>query len=164
MRTVTNQQGGGRHHRSAQDAEVVSITDAGAAHSDEIRSRMIKYAVAMGIRMVCLGLLFVLDGWFKLIAVAGAVFLPWFAVIIANGGDKAETPSDHLIGMPLQAALPAEPTEDAADPAGSDPADAPSSDSEDSPEDGSGMIIQGEIVEPGPAPTPHRKHQEGDAA
>jgi len=161
VRTVTNQQGGGRHPRSAQNAEVVSITDAGAAHSDEIRSRMIKYAVAMGIRMVCLGLLFVLDGWFKLIAVAGAVFLPWFAVIIANGGDKAETPSDHLIGTPLQAALPAEataPGDASQDGAGSSAA---------AGEDGdAGLIIQGEIVEQGPAaePTTRPNPHPGDAA
>ena len=157
MRTVTNQQGGGRHPRSAQNAEVVSITDAGTAHSDEIRSRMIKYAVAMGIRMACLGLLFVLDGWFKLIAVAGAVFLPWFAVIIANGGDKAETPSDHLIGTPLQAALPAEATK---------PGDGTPEDSTSSSDGEAGQIIQGEIVESAPPaePTAHPTPRQEDAA
>jgi hypothetical protein len=157
---VTNQQGGGRHPRSAQNAEVVSITDAGAAHSDEIRSRMIKYAVAMGIRMVCLGLLFVLDGWFKLIAVAGAVFLPWFAVIIANGGDKAETPSDHLIGTPLQAALPAEATT----PGDGSPEDSTSSTK--LADEGPGVIIRGEIVESAPQtePTARPNPRQGDAA
>ncbi|WP_247040560.1 DUF3099 domain-containing protein [Arthrobacter rhizosphaerae] len=79
------------------DAEVHSITDAATAHSEEMRQRMIKYAVAMGIRMVCLILVFVLDGWLKIIAVAGAVFLPWIAVVIANGGDKAEIHSDSLL-------------------------------------------------------------------
>ncbi len=160
MRTVTNQQGGGRHPRSAQNAEVVSITDAGTAHSDEIRSRMIKYAVAMGIRMACLGLLFVLDGWFKLIAVAGAVFLPWFAVIIANGGDKAETPSDHLIGTPLQAALPAEATKP-----GDGTPEGSTSSSESTDED-AGVIIQGEIVESAPPaePTARPNPRQGDAA
>lgn len=58
---------------------------------------MIKYALAMGIRMVCLVMIFVVDGWFKIIAVAGAVFLPWVAVVIANGNDKAEGHSDLLI-------------------------------------------------------------------
>ncbi len=51
----------------------------------------------MGIRMVCLILIFVVDGWFKLVAVAGAVFLPWIAVVIANGSDKAEIHSDSLL-------------------------------------------------------------------
>jgi len=79
------------------DTEVHSITDAAAAHSEEMRQRMIKYAVAMGIRMVCLVLVFVVDGWFKILPVIGAVFLPWFAVVIANGSDHAEVHSDSLI-------------------------------------------------------------------
>ena len=79
------------------DAEVHSITDAAAAHSEDMRERMIKYAVAMGIRMVCLILIFVVDGWFKILPVLGAVFLPWVAVVIANGSDKAEIHSDSLL-------------------------------------------------------------------
>ncbi|MEZ2389938.1 DUF3099 domain-containing protein [bacterium RCC_150] len=79
------------------DPIVHSITDAAAAHSDDMRERMIKYAVAMGIRMVCIILIFVVDGWFKIIAIAGAVFLPWIAVVIANGSDKAEVHSDALL-------------------------------------------------------------------
>jgi predicted tellurium resistance membrane protein TerC len=62
-----------------------------------MRERMIKYALAMGIRMVCIILIFVVDGWFKLVAVAGAVLLPWIAVVIANGSDKAEVHSDALL-------------------------------------------------------------------
>ncbi|VXB31944.1 conserved hypothetical protein [Arthrobacter sp. 9V] len=79
------------------DPEVHSITDAAAAHSEDMRDRMIKYAVAMGIRMVCIILIFVVDGWFKIIAIAGAVFLPWIAVVIANGNDKAEDHSESLL-------------------------------------------------------------------
>jgi hypothetical protein len=79
------------------DSQVHSITDAATAHSEEMRERMIKYSVAMGIRMVCLILVFVVDGWFKIIPVAGAVFLPWIAVVIANGSDKAEVHSDYLL-------------------------------------------------------------------
>jgi len=81
----------------SSDPEVHSITDAAAAHSEDMRERMIKYAVAMGIRMVCIVLIFVVDGWFKIIAIAGAVFLPWIAVVIANGNDKAEDHSDSLL-------------------------------------------------------------------
>jgi hypothetical protein len=89
--------GPGEPGRFSGDAEVHSITDAAAAHSEEMRQRMIKYAVAMGIRMVCLILVFMVDGWFKLLPVLGAVFLPWVAVVIANGSDKAEAPSDLLL-------------------------------------------------------------------
>ncbi|MEV7604292.1 DUF3099 domain-containing protein [Paenarthrobacter sp. NPDC089322] len=81
----------------SSDPEVHSITDAAAAHSEDMRDRIIKYAVAMGIRMVCIILIFVVDGWFKIIAVAGAVFLPWIAVVIANGSDKAEDHSESLL-------------------------------------------------------------------
>ncbi|GGH92041.1 DUF3099 domain-containing protein [Arthrobacter liuii] len=100
--------------RFSGDSEVHSITDAAGAHSEDMRQRMIKYALAMGIRMVCLILIFVVDGWFKIIAVAGAVFLPWIAVVIANGSDRAETPSDLLLDSAPLAELesPAPPVED----------------------------------------------------
>ncbi|MHA7288528.1 DUF3099 domain-containing protein [Arthrobacter sp. MDT3-24] len=87
----------GDPERFSGDSGVHSITDAAAAHSEDMRQRMIKYAVAMGIRMVCLILIFVVDGWFKLVMVAGAVFLPWIAVVIANGSDQAEVHSDSLL-------------------------------------------------------------------
>lgn len=45
---------------------------------------MVRYGVAMGVRMVCVILAFVLHGWFQLAAVIGAIALPYFAVVIAN--------------------------------------------------------------------------------
>lgn len=96
-----------------------------------MRERMIKYALAMAIRMVCLILIFVVDGWFKLVAVAGAVFLPWVAVVIANGSDKAEIHSDALLDYAPYAELGA--AEE------SEPAE--SSDTEDEP-----TVLQGELI------------------
>ncbi len=87
----------GDPQRFSRDTGVHSITDAASAHSEDMHRRMVKYALAMGIRMVCLVLIFVVDGWFKLLMVAGAVFLPWIAVVIANGSDKAEVHSDSLL-------------------------------------------------------------------
>lgn len=87
----------GDPERFSGDSSVHSITDAAGAHSEDMRQRMIQYSLAMGIRMVCLILIFVVDGWFKLLMVAGAVFLPWVAVVIANGNDKAEVHSDSLL-------------------------------------------------------------------
>ncbi|MHA7269033.1 DUF3099 domain-containing protein [Arthrobacter sp. HLT1-20] len=81
--------GAGRRSKfrhGAPAADVPAITNAAVAHSDEMRKRMVKYATAMGIRMVCLASIFVFDGWFKIIPVIGAVILPWVAVVIANGG------------------------------------------------------------------------------
>jgi hypothetical protein len=98
-----------------------------------MRERMIKYAVAMGIRMVCLILIFVVDGWFKLIPVLGAVFLPWVAVVIANGSDKAEIHSDSLLDYAPLAELDA--------PAG--PAVATSG----AADDASATLLQGELID-----------------
>ncbi len=50
---------------------------------------MVRYGVAMGVRMVCVILAFFLHGWFQLIAVAGAIILPYFAVVVANVSMRA---------------------------------------------------------------------------
>ena len=130
------------------DSEVHSITDAATAHSEEMRQRMIKYAVAMGIRMVCLILIFVVDGWFKIIPVIGAVFLPWFAVIIANGSDKAEIHADSLLDYAPLAQLDAPPPT----PATGRP----------EPEDPSMTLLQGELVDDEDSPKDGRSFPAGD--
>lgn len=56
-------------------------------------SRMIQYGVAMGIRIVCIALMFVVPGWWTLIPAAGAILIPYFAVVIANAA-KPAPPSD----------------------------------------------------------------------
>lgn len=87
--SATPKSGAGRrskYRHGAPVGNVQAITNAAVSHSEEMRSRMVKYSVAMGIRMVCLAAIFVFDGWFKLIPVIGAVVLPWVAVVIANGG------------------------------------------------------------------------------
>jgi len=45
---------------------------------------MLKYTIAMSIRVVCIGLCLVVPGWWVLIPAMGAVFLPYIAVVIAN--------------------------------------------------------------------------------
>lgn len=62
-----------------------SITSLASSPEDERRARMIKYSIAMGIRVLCLVLLiFVREWWLVIIVAAGAIFLPYFAVILAN--------------------------------------------------------------------------------
>lgn len=120
--------------RFSGDSGVHSITDAAAAHSEDMRQRMIKYALAMGIRMVCLILIFVVDGWFKLVMAAGAVFLPWIAVVIANGSDTAEVHSDAL--------LDSAPLAELENPAQAGPEAGPDTD-----------VLQGELIEDDDEPT-----------
>lgn len=61
-----------------------SVTSLPASPDHERHVRMIKYSVAMGIRMVCIVLLFFVHGWWLLLCAAGAILLPYFAVVIAN--------------------------------------------------------------------------------
>ena len=53
-------------------------------YGKEVRTRMIKYSVAMGIRMICIFAMLVVDGWLLIVCATGAIVLPYFAVIIAN--------------------------------------------------------------------------------
>lgn len=61
-----------------------SITSLPLSPELERRNRMIKYSIAMGIRMICVVMLFFVQGWWLLICAVLAVTLPYFAVVIAN--------------------------------------------------------------------------------
>jgi hypothetical protein len=47
---------------------------------------MIKYTIAMSIRVVCLVLMLFVHGWWLALCVAGAIILPYVAVVLANVG------------------------------------------------------------------------------
>ena len=47
---------------------------------------MIKYSVAMGVRVLCIIAILFVPGYWAIIPAIGAVFLPYFAVVIANVG------------------------------------------------------------------------------
>lgn len=89
------------------------ITTADTALDDDMKSRIIKYSITMGIRTLCFVaayFMFVADlkvlMW---ICVAGAVLLPYPAVIIANAGrERAEVDESALLdSAPLDALPPA---------------------------------------------------------
>ena len=95
--------------QSNDDQAVQSITDAQEGHTDEMRRRMVKYTVAMSIRLACLLLFFFVDGWLRWAFIAGAVFLPWIAVVIANSGSDqsnlqhSDSLLDHAPAAELEA-------------------------------------------------------------
>lgn len=64
-----------------QTHTVTSLQDSPEA---ERRARMMKYTLAMGIRLVCIAACFLVEGWWLLLPAFGAVFLPYFAVVTAN--------------------------------------------------------------------------------
>jgi Protein of unknown function (DUF3099) len=74
-----------------------SITELPPSPTDERRSRMIRYSLAMGLRMVCVVACFFVQGWWLLLPALGAVILPYIAVVAANaaqssGGRSVERP------------------------------------------------------------------------
>ena len=50
----------------------------------ERRSRMIKYTIAMSIRVLCIFAMLFAQGWWLAVFAAGAIFLPYVAVVLAN--------------------------------------------------------------------------------
>jgi len=63
---------------------VHTVTSAQTSPADDQAQRIRRYLTMMGIRVACFGLVFVLHGWLRWVAVIGAVLLPYFAVVTAN--------------------------------------------------------------------------------
>lgn len=76
-------------HRT-RDAHVALVTDAKRPMSEDIAYRERRYLVMMGIRVLCFALTIILfvshAGWFSAIPAVGAIVIPYFAVVFANGG------------------------------------------------------------------------------
>jgi hypothetical protein len=62
--------------------------------SEDIKYRQNRYLLMMAIRAVCFGvavLMFINHlGWLALLPAAGAILIPYFAVIFANGGREPD--------------------------------------------------------------------------
>ena len=86
-------------------AKPQAITSLPRSPDDDRHERMLKYSIAMGVRIVCIFVCFITPGWWILIPVAGAVILPYVAVVLANVGSK----SGGDVIDPGLAALPAHP-------------------------------------------------------
>ena len=70
------------------------VTQAHRSLSDDITYRQRRYLVMMGIRTICFGIAVVMFvnhmGWLTAIPAVGAIFLPYFAVVFANGGREPD--------------------------------------------------------------------------
>jgi hypothetical protein len=66
------------------DHDVQSVTSAPEARTEDQARRLKQYLFTMAIRTVCFILLVVIDAWYRWIFAAGAVFLPFVAVVAAN--------------------------------------------------------------------------------
>lgn len=64
------------------------LTAVGINPAADRAHRMKVYFIAMSIRLLCVASLFFVRGWWILLAAAGAVLLPYFAVLIANQAEQ----------------------------------------------------------------------------
>jgi hypothetical protein len=85
--------------RRRRDADAVyTVTDARRPMSEDIGYRERRYLITMGVRALCFLLTIVfavtLHGagrWLAVVAIIGAVVLPYVAVIFANGGREPDS-------------------------------------------------------------------------
>lgn len=61
-----------------------SITSLPLSPEEERRRRMMKYTIAMSVRVLCIVALLFAQGWWLVVFAAGAILLPYVAVVIAN--------------------------------------------------------------------------------
>lgn len=74
-----------------QRDEVYQITGARQAASVGRDFRTRRYLISMAIRTACfLGAVFV-DGWMRWVMIAGAILLPYIAVVMANDATEEDT-------------------------------------------------------------------------
>jgi hypothetical protein len=73
------------------------ITDARSAASQEQATRQRRYAITMAFRTACFIAMIFVPGVFRWVLFAGAVFLPYIAVIFANQAQQ-RPPGDAVRG------------------------------------------------------------------
>ena len=85
------------------------VTQARRPMSEDIRYRQNSYLLMMGIRLVCLiaALLMFVNhlGWLAGIPAVGAIFIPYIAVVFANGGrepDNVRGFMEHRMNLPTR--------------------------------------------------------------
>jgi Flp pilus assembly protein TadB len=84
----------GSKRRTSEDEHVISVTDAQPGHSEDLDSRIVRYAWMMSIRIVCFLLAVLTPSPWRWMFVVAAVFLPYFAVVMANArrSKRTQTP------------------------------------------------------------------------
>jgi hypothetical protein len=72
-------------------SDAVRITTARSSAADDMRSRQRRYAISMSIRLVCfIAAVVAWPSWLSWVFAAAAVFVPLFAVVMANAGDQRD--------------------------------------------------------------------------
>ena len=83
--------------QGAQLAKRQSVTSLDLSPEQERKQRMVRYTIAMSIRTLCIILGVISTGVLMWVFFALAIFLPYFAVVLANAqGGKSSKQSDRL--------------------------------------------------------------------
>lgn len=92
-----------KHQKIAQSA-----TSLPRSPSDDAGARFAKYMVTMGLRIACFLAMVLIQpyGWYTWVLGAGAVILPWVAVVIANVGEDTRETAAENPERQLEAAVP----------------------------------------------------------
>lgn len=78
------------------------VTSVGEAPDHERRRRMVIYTISMLTRFACVALVVFTSGIWQWVFGIGAVFLPYFAVVVANNaGGESKAVSEHRRIEPL---------------------------------------------------------------
>ncbi|WP_051710984.1 DUF3099 domain-containing protein [Streptomyces sp. NRRL S-350] len=94
--------------KSAGDGQVFRITGARSSLTEDVRGRQRRYVISMLLRTVCVLLAVVLwdvQRWLAFVALAGAVLLPYFAVLVANAGRERAPGLPSTFDIPLDTPL-----------------------------------------------------------
>ncbi|MFF7991890.1 DUF3099 domain-containing protein [Kitasatospora xanthocidica] len=94
--------------KSAGGGQVFRITGARSSLTEDVRGRQRRYVISMLFRTVCVLLAVVLwdvQRWLAFAALAGAVLLPYFAVLIANAGRERAPGLPSTFDIPLETPL-----------------------------------------------------------
>lgn len=76
--------------------QVISITSARRALSEDVDDRNMRYLFSMTIRTICVIAAAIVPGWWKWVFAAGAIVLPMLAVLMANAGREPAGKIDQL--------------------------------------------------------------------
>jgi hypothetical protein len=83
--------------KNAGNEVVYDVTSAPKSLTSDLSGRQKRYFISMMIRTLCFILTVILPSPFRWFALAGAVTLPYIAVVIANAGRETITPGSALL-------------------------------------------------------------------
>lgn len=97
-----------RHERTGET--VISVTSAQPGRSEDLDSRIARYAWMMSIRIVCFVLAVVTPSPWRWMFMVAAVFLPYIAVVLANAHRTTTVDSAAPFIAPERPAIEPHPT------------------------------------------------------